>query len=158
MTRAEELTNRVASTTLVFFLALVVGVVLSLVFPHIRFVDWDNTFFVNLLQAVGLGLLIWGTFLVFFSQKYRKQLYLPGTNKVCFDFYVGPYKYFRHTTYMGLLILFFGLAAVTNAVAIAVVTIITAGIVHTTLLKKEEALLQGECGDAYRDYLKKVPL
>lgn len=156
MTRIDELTNRVASTTLVFFLALVVGVVLALVFPTLRFVDWNNTFFLNILQGLGLALLVWGTFLVFFSQKYRKRLYLPGTDKVCFDFYVGPYKYFRHTTYMGLLILFFGLAALTNAIAIAIVTIITAIIVHFTLIKKEEALLRGECGEAYQDYATKV--
>lgn len=156
MKKTEELTNRVASTTLVYFVALVVAVLFSFIFPELRFVHPENVTYVTILQVFGLGLLAWGTILVSFSQKYRKHLYLPGTDTVCFDFYVGPYKYFRHATYMGLLILFFGLAALINSIPIAIVAIITAIVVHFTLVKKEDQLLLGECGDVYREYKKKV--
>ncbi len=155
MKRSEDLAERVAGTTLIFFLTLVVGFVLSFIFPHVYFVPASHSVMVLVLRVIGFALLIFGTSLVVFAQYYRKPLYLPNTDRVCFDFFVGPYKYFHHPTYLGLIVVLFGVAAVVNAMPIAIAAGIATILLHYTLIRQEERLLVGECGPAYIDYQQK---
>lgn len=151
-----NLNDRIGGTMLVFFLSLIVGLTLAIVFPQLRFVSLENKALLQLLHFFGALLLVGGTGLAYVAQRLWSPLFRSDTDSSCFDLYVGPYKYFRHPVYLGLIMLFFGLSAIMNALPIAIVTVITAIATHFTLIRREERIMRGECGPAYDDYIEKM--
>lgn len=154
--RPKELSHVVANIAIVFFAGLVIAIIGAWMLPWLKLVPITSAPFLLVLKIFGFGALFFGTFVVFSAQNYRKHLYKKGTDKLCFDFYVGPYKYMRHPTYLGLLVLMIGLACILNSLPIFIVAIATVAIAHFTLIRDEEKLLTGECGEAYQVYKSKV--
>lgn len=156
MAEPKELSHIVAHIAFVFFAGFILALAAALLLPWLKLVPVASPALFSILRVFGFGSLFFGTIVVFFAQKYRRPLYKKDTDKVCFDFYVGPYKYMRHPTYLGLLILMIGLACILNSLPVLVVTGITIFFAHFTLVKDEEKLLTGECGEAYQTYKAKV--
>lgn len=152
----KELSHVVANIAIVFFAGFVIAIIGAWMLPWLKLIPITSPAFLNILRVFGFGALFFGTLVVFSAQKYRKHLYKKGTDKLCFDFYVGPYKYMRHPTYLGLLILMIGLACILNSLPVVVVAVTTVVIAHFTLIRDEEKLLAGECGEAYQTYKSKV--
>jgi len=156
MAKSKELSHLVAHIAFVFFAGFLLALLGALLAPELKLVPTTSPMAFLLVRIFGFVALVFGTVIVFFSQKYRRHLYKKGTDKLCFDFYVGPYKYMRHPTYLGILILMIGLACILNSLPVIVVAFITLIVTHVTLIKSEDKLLAGECGEAYRAYQSKV--
>lgn len=156
MGKPKELSHVVAYISVVFFAGFVIAIASAWILPSLKLVPIVTPGLLLALRVFGFGALFFGTLVVFSAQKYRKHLYKKGTDKLCFDFYVGPYKYMRHPTYLGLLLLMIGLACILNSLPVFVVALVTLITAHITLIKDEEKLLSGECGEAYQTYKAKV--
>ena len=66
----------------------------------------------------------------------------------------GLYKYIRHPSYLGLLLICFGLSVAMNTVISVVVITIPVLLVILYRIKIEEKILVSEFGDSYKDYMK----
>ncbi|MGI9147865.1 MAG: methyltransferase family protein [Chloroflexota bacterium] len=64
----------------------------------------------------------------------------------------GPYRLVRHPSYLGLLILFFGLGLALGDLASAVVMIVLPAVGLVKRIAVEEAALRGGLGDSYIEY------
>jgi protein-S-isoprenylcysteine O-methyltransferase Ste14 len=64
----------------------------------------------------------------------------------------GPYRFVRHPSYLGLLVLFFGLGLALGSLASAVVMVVVPGIGLLWRIRVEEAALRAGLGDRYVEY------
>lgn len=133
----------------IFFLVLVGGIILHINIS-INFVPpvvgW----------AVGAVLLAVGPIILLLSQRKRHTLYVPIEDRTCFNFDVGPYKYSRHPTYLGLFCLLVGFSFLINSLPILLLTAALGPFFTYWIIPKEEKLLENLCQDVYRDYKKRV--
>jgi len=67
----------------------------------------------------------------------------------------GPYRWVRHPMYAGLMLLFIALALVSAFWPFLLLAALSIPMFHHTA-GKEEALMAGRFGDAYRDYMKRT--
>jgi len=64
----------------------------------------------------------------------------------------GPYRFVRHPSYLGLLVLFFGLGLAMGSLASAMVMVVVPGIGLLWRIRVEEAALRAGLGDSYVEY------
>ena len=62
----------------------------------------------------------------------------------------------RNPTYLGLTFLIIGFGLLANSLLIALSAIVSFMLVHFTILRKEERLLEDKYGEHYRAYKEKV--
>jgi len=151
----KELKNHIVHRTLahsysVYFLLLMFGVFLDIVFPIRVFHD-------SVMVAVGFVFLIFASFLIFWAQKSSRNL-LKKEEVTKEHFCVGPYCYTRIPTHWGLFLLTLGFGFIMNAFFIIIFTIISFLITKYSFVKKQEKLLEEKFGIPYIEYKKSVKL
>lgn len=135
---------------LMFFVAVILGVVA------------DMSLDLNLLanypySDIGIFLIMFGTFLVFWAQSSSKK-----AGKVSMEesksslFAIGPYKYFRNPTYLGLFTMTLGLGLLVRSIFAILFVLIVNLFTKLILVKREESLLENKYGEIYKEYKSKV--
>jgi protein-S-isoprenylcysteine O-methyltransferase Ste14 len=101
--------------------------------------------------ALGLGLVAWGlaTFARLRTAVYPDQ---PARQLVT----VGPYRFSRNPMYLGLTLLYVGIALVSNLAWPIVMLPFVLGMLGLAVIRREERYLQAEFGAAYDEYCARV--
>lgn len=134
----------------IFFLAVVFGVVFDIVFP-IRLFNGI------IYEYIGFGFIIIGSILIYWAQATSRATSktIPRERDINF-FLQGPYKYTRNPTNLGLTLTVFGLGLLINSFFTIVFILITYIISKLIFIKKQDAILEERYGDVFEDYRKKV--
>lgn len=143
------LAHLVSYAPAIFFLVFLAGLILHINIP-IRFAP------VTAGWIIGTILMIIGPLLVLLAQRVRHTLYVPVEDRTCFNFNVGPYRWSRHPTYLGLFIMMFGFAFLIDSLPMLLLTAALAPFFTFIIIPKEEALLTELCEDIYNEYKSKV--
>ncbi|MGB6968314.1 MAG: isoprenylcysteine carboxylmethyltransferase family protein, partial [Methyloceanibacter sp.] len=69
----------------------------------------------------------------------------------------GPYRFTRNPIYIGLVILYFGLAIVLTSAWMLVLLLPVLIVLQRGVVEREEAYLKTKFGDAYRQYQARMP-
>lgn len=135
---------------LMFFIAVILGSILDL-FININF--FQNPIY----SQIGIIAIMIGTAFIYFAQTASNNAgKIKIENATTQGFEYGPYKYFRHPTYLGLFIMTLGLGLILNSLFSVIFVIIAHIFIKLIFIKKEEKLLEVKYGQVYRDYKKKV--
>lgn len=139
-----------AHSYLVFLLSIIIGVSLDFLLP-------EKVFSNDVFCGTGVVLMALGSVVIGWAQstypKYKKGDVNKSKEK---GFEIGPYRYFRSPTHLGLFVLMLGFSLIINSFFSVVFTILAHVITKTFFLKREERILEAKYGDAYIDYKKKV--
>lgn len=139
-----------AHSYLIFLLSIIIGVFLDLLLSQKMF---SNSAF----SIIGFILMTLGSFVVIWAQRtYPKYKKWDVKNFKRSGFEMGPYRYFRSPTHLGLFVLTLGFGLVINSFFSVILTIMAHVITKTFFLKREEKILEDKYGDAYTLYKKKV--
>ncbi|MDQ2766739.1 MAG: isoprenylcysteine carboxylmethyltransferase family protein [Gemmatimonadota bacterium] len=110
------------------------------------------------LRLVGWAEVVIGLFLTYWGIGIFKQMQTP-----VFPVYParvlvekGPYRFTRNPMYLGLSVLYLGTCFVANAFWPLVFLPEAIALVYLLAIKREEAYLAREFGDAYREYCERV--
>lgn len=142
----------VAPPPLIYAAALAAGLLLNRLRP-IPFLPRSLT------RAPGLSLIAGGFLLVMFGLREMKRAgtnvdpYKPATAIVT----AGPYRFTRNPLYVGLTMLYAGIAARTNALPAALLLPMVLAVMRRGVIEREERYLERMFGDEYREYKEKVP-
>lgn len=140
---------------LLFGGALALGYVLSLYFPLGPGLAQANA----LALTVGITFIALGFALAIRSvQMFRRA----GTNVVPGEpatalVTAGPYRFTRNPIYVGFVLVYFGLSIVLTSMWVLLLLFPVLVILHRGVVKREEAYLERQFGDAYRAYKARVP-
>ncbi len=136
---------------LVYFGALVVGLLLDAFFPYYE-VPKD-------VSAFGFCLIIVGTILIVWAQNTSRSTHEMRNGKEVHHehFFKGPYKFTRSPTHLGLGFMMLGLAFVFNSMFMVITAIVSYLLTRYVFIGKEESLLAKKYGEHYLTYKKRVP-
>ena len=138
-----------------FLGALALGCLLSLVAPLGPGLGQANTLAVIVgLTFVAIGIALAGLSL--------RRFRLAGTSVVPGEpstalVVTGPYAFTRNPIYIGFVLAYFGLAIVLTSLWVLLLLIPVLLILQRGVVEREEAYLQRQFGDAYRQYQARVP-
>lgn len=132
----------------VYFILLLVGVTLDLIFKFKIFTD-------SIMVPVGFLFLVLASIIIFWAQKTGRDLRKVGEVKTE-HFCHGPYCYTRIPTQWGLFFLMLGFGIITNSFFIILSTIISFSIFKFIFIGKHDRILIEKYGTAYREYQKLV--
>ncbi len=140
---------------LLFFGALVLGCLLSLVLPIGPGLASPN----GLAFAVGLIFVALGLALGLLS---IRRFRLAGTSVVPGEpstalVVAGPYQFTRNPIYIGFMLLYFGLAIILTSLWVLVLLIPVLIVLQRGVVEREESYLERQFGEAYRKYQARVP-
>ncbi|MEK7564535.1 MAG: methyltransferase [Patescibacteria group bacterium] len=138
----------------VYLFLFIIGVILDTFFDFEIFPN-------HLMTPVGVFLIIFGTFLIFWAQKTSHSIFGKNINNIEKEitkeiFYRGPYVYTRSPTHWGLFLLILGFGFMTNAFFVVLLTIFSFLLTHFVFLDKHEKILEEKYGDHYKAYKKLV--
>jgi protein-S-isoprenylcysteine O-methyltransferase Ste14 len=107
--------------------------------------------------GVGLALMALGISLRFYAVSVLGRFFTPvvmvGSDQQVVD--TGPYRWIRHPSYTGLLVIITGvLAASTNWLALLGILPVLAGLLYR--IRVEEQALKEELGEPYRSYMRRT--
>jgi protein-S-isoprenylcysteine O-methyltransferase Ste14 len=137
----------------IIWFSLHVFIVLTNIFLYFRFISKDFNPVHVLSRASGLLLFAAGLLFIFWGMyTLRKAVFVPENKLVA----AGPYKFVRHPMYSGGIVGAFGLALFAGSVP-GVVYSFALGLVLSHIADAEEEELRARFGEAYLDYMKKVP-
>lgn len=131
----------------VYFLFLLGGVFLDLIFPV-------RVFKSDIMVVLGLVFLTLATLLIFWAQHTSRNLKIDSLKKE--SFCKGPYCYTRTPTHWGLFFLTLGFGFVLNAFFVILFTLVSFFITKYTFLRREERILAHRYGEPYLEYKKSV--
>ena len=136
----------------VFGLGLFVGIMLDIFFP-IRFLPEP------LNQTLGVIIVVLATLLIYWAEKHGtsySQKRKAGSVDNVSHMTQGPYKYTRNPKYLGLGFLLIGLGFILNDPFFIATSVVSALVVNSYFVKKEEAILEERHGEIYKEYKNKV--
>ncbi|MEV5574904.1 isoprenylcysteine carboxylmethyltransferase family protein [Spirillospora sp. NPDC052269] len=139
--------------TLGLFVVLGVGgaVVGSLIARAVPSLDWHVGTAVYLAAAaimlVGLAVRFWA--IVTLGKFFRSSVHVQEGHQVVSS---GPYRFVRHPSYTGLMLLFIGVALTFGNLISLVVFLVCVSIATLVRIRVEERVLSAELGDAYREF------
>jgi protein-S-isoprenylcysteine O-methyltransferase Ste14 len=131
----------------VYFLFLLIGIFLDLIF---NFRIFTSPF----VPYIGVLLLVLGTFLIFWAQGTSRNLKKENLSKETFC--DGPYRYSRTPTNFGLFLLVLGFGIVVHSPFIILLDLAAFFIAKCIFLKKEETILAEKYGAPYLEYKESV--
>jgi len=151
----QDYADVVIKPPLLFAGALVLGCLLSWLVPLGPGLGGAN------LRALGAGgaLAIAGLALGLFSIREFKQAgtsVVPGEPSTML-IERGPYRYSRNPIYIGMTVLYFGLAVMLTSAWMLLLLIPVLIILKRGVVEREEAYLTAKFGDAYRQFQARVP-
>lgn len=133
-----------------FLLAVILGVIFDMIF-HI------DIFSSKLYQYIGLGMIIFGTIAVYWSQSTTSKLKKADEQTKNTNFFLhGPYKYTRNPSNLGLTLMSLGLGLLINSFFSVVFIVITYLVSRLFFIKKQDSILEKRYGNDFLDYKKKV--
>jgi len=139
-----------AHAYLLFFVAIILGVI------------FDFLIKLNLLETIaysksGIVFVFFGTGLVYWAQSSSaKAGKIKPEERSSDGFALGPYKFFRNPTYLGLFIMTLGFGLLINSVFSIFFVLIAHLVIRFIFVKKEEKILEEKYGDIYVEYKRKV--
>jgi len=135
---------------LIFFIAIVLGVILDTFLK-------DKMFSGNIYSYIGFTMVMIGSIIIYWAQKTSSN-YKQKTkkNESMSQFEFGPYKYLRHPTHLGLLIMTFGFSLMINSFFGIILVILAYIYTRLFSIKKQEKILEKKHGEIYSSYKKKV--
>ncbi len=136
-----------AESYLSMFLFFLAGVYLDSFFS---FKKINNLY----LTILGVLMLLFGTFLIYWSQSTNRHLSKENLSENTFK--KGPYRYSRNPTHWGLFLIVLGFGLATGSLFLAVVSIVAFLISKIFFLQREEGLLEKKYGTPYIKYKKSV--
>lgn len=135
--------NILAHSYSFYFLAFLFGIVLDFIFP-IQYFDFHS------ILSLGIILLTIGSFLIFWAQKTSGKLKKGEVHH--YHFLIGPYKFSRRPTHLGLFLLILGYGITANSFWIIMFSFISLIVTKYSFLKKEEKFLEKKYGEHYSKY------
>ncbi len=145
--RISEISLRVQ---IIYFLVFVIGLTLNFISP----LHWFSHI---IFTSVGLLFILLAPFLIAWAQSSSISFKERQKDSIEMkDFCLGPYKYTRHPTYLGVTLLLLGFGLILNSAFVVLGTLLGFVITYFYFRPKEEKLLEDRYGQAYRDYKKKV--
>ena len=136
-----------AQSYIIYFILFLFGVYLDLIFHFKLFTN-------PIIVVLGIPLLAFGTFLIFWAQKTSNSLHKKAISKE--NFCRGPYCYTRSPTHWGLFFLVIGFGIVINAVFVVLFTLVAFMVTRLIFLDKQEKILEEKYGTHYAEYKKLV--
>jgi protein-S-isoprenylcysteine O-methyltransferase Ste14 len=135
---------------MMFLIAVILGVILDTLLKEKIF---SNDIYLN----IGSLMLIVGPLIIFWAQKTSSNYKDKAKKKeVENPFGLGPYKYSRNPTHLGLFIMTLGFGLIINSLFSVMLTITAHIITKLFFVKEGEILLEKKYGQVYIDYKKKV--
>ena len=136
---------------LVYFAAIVIGLVLGFVWPFAFLPRGFAT-------PLGSVLVVIAVMLFFFSTaKFRAAgTPVPGNRPTTAIVRTGPYRYSRNPIYVAFTLLQLGLAAWTNDLWLIATLMVAIALMSTVVIPREEKYLERKFGSKYLDYKAKV--
>lgn len=134
---------------LIFFIAIVFGVIFDVFIPSIIF---QNLIF----QKIGIIIIFLGTALIYWAQissGIKNKIHIENLTIKSFE--NGPYKYFPNPTHLGLFIMTLGLGFVINSLFTIIFVIVAYILIKIIFVKKQEKIFKSKYGQVYIDYLNK---
>jgi len=128
-----------------------VGVLLKRLFPLPALPRPVSLGLSFILLIPGFGLLYWALG-SFFRKKTSPLPFRPTTTLVI----TGPYRWTRNPMYLGMLLVYLGLAFWSSVLWAILLAPVVVGLVGRFVIRKEEAYLEARFGDAYRQYSRQV--
>lgn len=130
----------------VFMISLLVGIIFDL-FIGLRIKS-------ELIEPIGLVVIFLGSVLVFWAQTVNKKAaYLKNGQR---NFAIGPYRFSRHPTYLGLFIVLLGAGFLMSSVSIVVTSVLAFLLTMATFVKEEEKRHVKKYGEQYLQYMKQT--
>jgi len=134
----------------IFFLSIVLGVLFDLIFKLNLLADFEYSHF-------GFILIIFGTLLIFLAQQASSRASKISKEEESVEgFMYGPYKHFRHPTYLGVFFMVLGFGIAIKSIFSILFIMITYLIVKLTFVRREENILEKKYGKIYLDYKNRV--
>ena len=140
----ESILGLVVYSPIIYFLLFLVGFVSHLYYP----IYLPKK---EILMPVGFILIFIAPLLIFWAQHSIKK-FVAHQKEGNTIFHVGPYKYSRNPTYLGLALLTLGFSFVSLSFMVLVSTIVSFHIVNFFVVKKEEELMHKKYGEDYTKY------
>jgi len=141
----------ISKSYLIFLMAIILGVVFDIFF---EFSFINNTLY----KYLGLLLMAFGTILIYWAQssssKAKKEFI--KNNRQDFNFGYGPYRFFRHPSYLGVAILSLGFGLVIGSVFSLIFSVLAYFIIIIIFASHEEKILEYKHKEKYINYKKKV--
>lgn len=136
----------------VFFISIVLGVSFDLLFKLDLLANFKYSY-------LGMFIILFGTMLIYLSQEASARAgKIKEEENSTKAFAFGPYKYFRHPTYLGVFLMVLGFGMIIKSIFSILFILITYLIVKLVFVKKEEKILEKKYGKIYLDYKKKVKM
>jgi protein-S-isoprenylcysteine O-methyltransferase Ste14 len=148
--KAQE-ASRAAPAPLIFIAVLLVGVLLSLVFP-VSFLPP----MVTLLTGAVFFVLPFGLGLMALRAMRRARTSVNPYKPTTVLLTEGPFRVSRNPMYLGMVVQYVGLALLFNSLWAIVLLPLALVIIHLTVIKREERYLELTFGEQYRVYKTKV--
>jgi protein-S-isoprenylcysteine O-methyltransferase Ste14 len=137
-------------TYVVFMCAIILGVVLTQIFPL-------NLFRASIFQYIGIVMIILGSIVVYWAQKTTSSTQSEVNKERDINFFLrGPYKYTRNPTNLGLTVMSIGLGFLINSFYSVFLIIITYLISRFVFIRKQDIILEERYGSVFNDYKNKV--
>lgn len=136
---------------IVFLMAIILGAGSHLIYNF-------NVFSNPIYQYIGFTMIVLGSILIYWSQSTYRYIKDNTERGIVYNFELGPYKYSRNPTHIGITIMTLGLGFVVNSLYIIIFIIIAYIVTGLIFLKEEEKLLEKKYGQEYLDYKKKVKI
>ncbi len=139
-----------AHAYMTFFFCVMFGVLFDILVPFDLFENVNYSYF-------GLIFILAGSFMVYWAQKSSNKLDRAKKENVEDHaiFMIGPYKFIKHPTYLGLFTLSLGFSILIESIPSIIFVIIAHIIIKLTFVKKEEKILENKYGDKYVLYKNK---
>jgi len=129
------------------FVLFLIGICLDLIF--------ELRIFTNPITIlIGAGILVSGSFLIFWAQRTSQSLNKENMSKETFC--RGPYCYTRSPTHLGLFLLMLGFGIMISAPLVILFSIISFAVSKFLFLNKQERILTEKYGTPYLEYKKSV--
>lgn len=134
--------------TLIFFAIITAFLVSKIIFPH-----WTKSPFDEVLDAVGILLVLCGYLFRIAARGYKEEN-TDGGNRLVKD---GPYSLIRNPMYFGTMLIGCGIICVLFVFWAAPLFLIIYLSIYIPQIKKEEGVLLGRFGKEYQKYCSRVP-
>lgn len=133
----------------VYLFSIMIAIVLDFFYP----INFVNDYFIYL----GFIFLFSGSLLVYWAQSSASKSKREMMEKKCpRNFRVGPYKFSRRPTQLGLTISTFGFGLISGSFFVIMATVLSYFITRYIFLPYQEKILMDRYGDEYCEYKKKV--
>jgi protein-S-isoprenylcysteine O-methyltransferase Ste14 len=138
---------------LLTWLAIGLDFTLSFQFPQAA-IPWKR----NYVFFIGIAFMLAGMALRFYAMSVlgRSFTYFVAVHAKQTVVEVGPYRYVRHPSYTGALMIFVGLGLALGNWAGLLVLLACVGIAYAYRISVEESVLAGALGEPYQQYMRRT--